>query len=657
MAAGPRRFIAPTYAVGVYFVVVGCGLAVLSYMREPLSGKEYQHGALAGLQLMFLASPFLLFSRFPLRFAVGAMGLAAGLWIFALATLVVIFFPLEAIATMLVHLTEAQRPAFLLAVTVVLQIGLHALIAGAVGAVLDLGVATIALASRSLARALARSALVGLGGASAILIALFPTTPEQWRFAPLTLDVRVTGSLLIVAAFVGFAAHRLAAPTEVPRDLLAGPRTRGWLPTSLIAIEVAWLSLAPQIAPRGFAPSRILIVADAAYSRLVRDGSTEAALADMEQRTGVATGVERILVIYRDPDGSRFASHHLALPDANYLVTIDGTVDETRLHYVQRFQLANSLIQIHNPGMYQPGRVGFAYWAAHHERNTFVTGIQSGESPQSACAELPTADFDGLSDESIPLSSLPFVIAERGSGVQSAQSVFAEVLRAPPTTEAWRRQIADDCAFFMATYAEPPLPELRVEASAGNEALADDGMTERFLAEAKARSGLDARGRAIVVRYAATPPGKYSASEFPGPTSMVLTVSPSLAPHQRRTAIIVQMVSFFISTKYGQADPLQLGYGIWAAQDPDDPFTDLDRSQARARSLCADRAKYPMDGTTIGGVYLASMPFFEAEYAGGVDSGQELLRASLTIGGHPDLEAWRVRVELGCEKVLRTGAL
>jgi hypothetical protein len=472
----------------------------------------------------------------------------------------------------------------------------------------------------------------------------------------LTLDPRATGSALLVAALVGVIAHRLVAPRDEPHDEFTSPRPARVLPAMLIGLEIVWIVLAPQVAPAGFQPPRLVIIADAAYSRVATDGSTQRALADMEQRTGVATGVERILVIYRDPDATRFASHHRRLPDASYLVTIDGTVDEERLHYVQRFQLANSLIQIHDHDMFQPGRVGFAYWAAHAERNSFVTGIRSGESPESTCSELLTADFDGLSDESIPLSSLPFVIAERSAGVAAAQALFADILRDAPTTDEWISRIEADCALFLAKYAEPPLPELRVEAAPPFQALATDGMTERFLADAKARSGLDARGRAIVVRYAPTPAGKSSVSDSDW-TTMTVTVSPTLTARQRRTHVIMHMTGFFVSTKFGNAEPLLSGYAAWVAQDPDDPFSDVPHSQARARTLCTDRVKYPMDGPTLGGMWLASAPFFAIEQVGGPAAAQELLRDWVEIGAKPDMEGWRELVDEICGRVLQTGAL
>jgi hypothetical protein len=656
MSPNAGRFVAWAYAVGVYFVVLGGGLAVLSYVREPLAGKEYLHGVLSGLQLVFLAAPFLFFSRFSLGVAVTAAALAAGFWLLALGTLLVLLHPLEAMAALLRNNGEELRPLIVFGTNVVLQIGLYVMVAGAVGAFLDLAAATAALARRGLARSLATSALVGAGGASAILIALLLSPQEHWRFAPLTLDVRLTGSAVIVAVLVGVVAHRLAALREAPREVLADRRPAGAVTALLIAVEIVWLGFAPHVAPDGLEPPRLLIVADSAYAYLASDGSTERALADMEQRTGVATGVERILVIYRDPDGSRFASRHRRLPDASYLVTIDGTVDEERLHYVQRFQLANSLIQIHQRDMFQPGRVGFAYWAAHAERNAFVHGIRSGVSPESACAELPTVDFDTSSDGSIPLSSLPFVIAERSSGVDAAQALFADIVRTPPTTDEWTDRIADDCELFIARFAEPPLPELRVEAGAGYTALMTDGMTERFFAEAKARSGLDARGRAIVVRYAPTPPGKPIVDDSDW-TTLTVTLSPALSAAQRRTAVMLYSAGWFITTRYGMAEPVRSAFADWVAQDPDNPFTDVVRSQARARTLCTDRAKYPMDGPTNGGMYLASAPFYAAERAGGVGAAQELMRATLTVGGQPDLDDWRERVEAICSRVLQSGTL
>lgn len=148
MSQGTGRFVAWAYALGVYLVLLGCGLAALSLARESLVGKEYLHGVLAGFQLVFLAAPFLLLAQFPPRFAVGAMVLSAALWLVALGTLLVLLFPLEAVAALLRNVSEPERPMVLVAAGVVLQIGLHILAAGGVSAFLDLPVATSALRGR-----------------------------------------------------------------------------------------------------------------------------------------------------------------------------------------------------------------------------------------------------------------------------------------------------------------------------------------------------------------------------------------------------------------------------------------------------------------------------------------------------------------------------
>src|SRR5258708_37806416 len=105
--------------------------------------------------------------------------------------------------------------------------------------------------------------------------------------------------------------------------------------------------------------------------------------------------------------------------------------------------MANSIIQVAEPGIYSPLRIGYAYWSAKYEFSPFVTGIHSGESPAAACADLPSVDVDELPDEAIELGSVPFVVAEREGGIEAAQRLFRSLVSEPLTAPGSTARLAD----------------------------------------------------------------------------------------------------------------------------------------------------------------------------------------------------------------------
>ena len=313
------RFSPVAYACATYFLTLGCALAALSVRLEPIISKEYLHGAVFGFLLMFLASPLLFFARLPARLAMRVALLALVLWTIAFATVVVLFFPLQTVGIWLISVSESGRSLAIALVFVLVAIGIHVLTSGAIQAILDYAVATFfvlrAGPSRDVARAFAIGAVpaVGIAAVAALQGAV------AWSSPPLTFDARLSGSIVIVGALVAAVAYASTAPPEARDDPFAARRQPPY--AYIAAAGIAWLLIAPLLAPNGFAPPRLAIYAAPAYASLAHDGITEHALAETEARMGLSAASDRILVLYREPDGTRFTSHHAFLPDSNILVS------------------------------------------------------------------------------------------------------------------------------------------------------------------------------------------------------------------------------------------------------------------------------------------------------------------------------------------------
>jgi len=407
------------------------------------------------------------------------------------------------------------------------------------------------------------------------------------------------------------------------------------------------------LAPNGFAPRRLAIYAAPAYASLAHDGITERALAETEERMGLSAASDRILVLYREPDGTRFTSHHAFLPDSNILVSIDGNADEARRRYVLHFQIGNGMLGNAIDDLAGPLRVGYSYWAARDLRSPFETGIQSGESPHAACGDLADTDLGTLADEAITLDSVPFVVAERESGVLAAQALFRSLTAAPFNVAEWTDRVSRACGVFLSRYAEPPGPAFRVE-STGVAFTIDDGIA-RMISSLEARTHMTARGRTIVVRYEPTlPNGQQSISEFPDAATVLVRVSSALSQPIRRASIAIQIAAAFVVIKYGNGyEPLRAGFASWASRDETNPFLPTGTPLMLPISVCGGRERYPLNGNTLGAGWLSSLPFVLAERDGGESAAQQLLRDITEIGGRLDMNAWSKRVDDGCAVFLR----
>lgn len=640
------RFLPSAYAVAIYLITLGIALIVLDYGREPIVGKEYLHGVLFGCLLMFLGSPLLFLARFPLRLAARASSIALVLWAYAFLTAIVLSFPLDTIGLLLERLPEQARPFGAGLAGLLVAIGVHVLISGAVTALLDLVIATVFLVRRGYVVALGRAALVGLLASAAVTTALFAQPAAAWRFPPLTLDPRISVGSVIVAMLVSALARPGSATADISAQISGGALSvRLGATTPWIAALIIWFAVAPLVAPHGWEPPALVVYATPGYEAFSTDDVTVRALRETEQRTGIAASDDRLLIIYRGPDGTRFTSRHSFYPDANVLISIDASVPPGRREYVLRFQIANSIIQVADPGIYSPLRIGYAYWSANYEFSPFVTGIHSGESPAAACADLPSTDVDALPDEAIELGSVPFVVAERQGGVDAAQRLFRSLLAEPLSAPVWSGRLADACSDFLAHYADPPLPELIAEPH--QPVGLPLGVSEMdILRNMKARTGMDGRGHTFVIRYAPLSGDRGSESTYPDDATVLIVISQNYGPAVQRMSIGQQLAAAFVTIKYGPQDPVRTGFAVWASPPEPDPLAF--KPAPPDAGLCAQRSKYPLDGGTTGAAYLASLPFVVAERDGGIQAAQRLLRETIARGGHVDVRAWDRQVAAAC---------
>jgi hypothetical protein len=632
-------------------LTLGCALAALSARLEPMIGKEYLHGSVFGFLLMFLASPLLFFARLPTRLAMRVALLALVLWTVAFATVLVLFFPLQTVGIWLISVSESDRPLAIALAFVLVAFGIHVLISGAVQSILDYVVATFFVLRAGPRRDVARAFAIGVVPAVVIAAVAASQGAVAWSSPPLTFDARLSGSIIIAGAFVAAVAYAKTAPPEARDDPFAARRQPPY--AYIAAAGIAWLLIAPLVAPNGFAPPRLAIYAAPAYASLAHDGITEHALAETEARMGLSAASDRILVLYRESDGTRFTSHHAFLPDSNILVSIDGNADDARRRYVLHFQIGNGMLGNAIDDLPGPLRVGYSYWAARDLRSPFETGIQSGGSPHAACGDLAETDLGTLADEAITLDSVPFVVAERESGVLAAQALFRSLTAVPFDVAEWTDRVTRACAVFLSRYADPPLPVFRIVPTALTFTF-DDGIAQ-IVASLEARTHLTGRGRTVVVRYEPSlPDGRQSISEFPDPGTVLVRVSSALPQSVRRANIAIQIAAAFIVIKYGNGyDTLRAGFASWASRDETNPFLAAGTAPMSSASVCAGRARYPLDGNTAGAGWLSSLPFVLAERDGGESAAQQLLRDIAEIGGRLDMNAWTKRVDDGCAVLLR----
>jgi hypothetical protein len=290
-------------------------------------------------------------------------------------------------------------------------------------------------------------------------------------------------------------------------------------------------------------------------------------------------------------------------------------------------------------------RNGYAYWSARNPFNPFLTGAASGFSPHAECRRLEQPSHDEYDRETSAIHSLPFVLAEMKEGIREARRVFDEARRSDPLV--WRERLRRDCATFLARYAGPELPEVSVDPAARG-ALTDE-VVRRSFEFVRTRTGLDAKGRPIVVRVG-TPPGGVQAHTAFTRERNLITVSPELSGARLDESLTYHMSGIFVTAHYAgegnEVEPVRSGFASWVSQQASNPFSSS-TSAVRGRQLCADRSYLDQPGTN-GAVWLSSVPFAVAERDGGTAAVRKLLHSTLSVPF--DREAWKTQVRVACER-------
>ena len=296
---------------------------------------------------------------------------------------------------------------------------------------------------------------------------------------------------------------------------------------------------------------------------------------------------------------------------------------------------------------------GFAYWASENTHNPFYSGTIGETSPRAACAAAPGITFgDRAPFFYYADASLPFVRAELTGGTQAARERFLALFDATADAltsdvlDDLHQRVADDCQWYLGMF--PPPQELFVEAPPGRPDLADLNQVQFAFNAMSQRTGLDARGHHFLVRYVNVVPGNFEVDiDNSDAGRSVIMMRADLAPELRFTDLRWEFASAFVGGLYGGPTIVQRGFATWAAQDARNPILS---GAAATRQLCSTVPQSELlTGQTNRAVYLASLPFVQAEKQGGPEAAQQLLREAFNV---PDLaRSWADRVSRACSAV------
>jgi hypothetical protein len=129
-------------------------------------------------------------------------------------------------------------------------------------------------------------------------------------------------------------------------------------------------------------------------------------------------------------------------------------------------------------------------------------------------------------------------------------------------------------------------------------------------------------------------------------------VHPTANDIVRRQALVFSFVTIFVTAHYGTVQPVLLGFSEWALIDPRNPFVDLS-DLGTALNVCRMRDQVDLtDFRVQASVWLAALPFVQAEREAGVPAAQALLREAMADPSTVQ-QLWRVRVDAACEEWLK----
>ena len=320
----------------------------------------------------------------------------------------------------------------------------------------------------------------------------------------MSLPASALGVLILVGAAVP-VARVLVAPRTSPAagTGFAEWNGRRWLLAPLVLGIALWAWQADRQLPEGLWEPTVTVESDVSG---VSDPTLPNDVLRLTQtRTGLRGNGERFVVRYgKDIVEAPYNARTRYLPDGRILIMLNSGLPADRQRNFLAYQFANDLIRLRFLGVEEVVAHGYAYWAANNNQNPFVVGISSGAAPAVACEASAHMRYESGEIFYSPLASLPFLVAEHRSGVAAAQDLLLEMVDSGEDIEDVRARVAAGCTTVLSGYVAPD--ELVIEAPSNRPDLADPTLPRAALAEAKTRSGLDALGAQVVVRYA-TPRG------------------------------------------------------------------------------------------------------------------------------------------------------
>lgn len=671
-----RRFAAALFACAVYSWGVGAVLIALAASREPVAGKVYLRGVEFGLELIALSWPLVV--SIPLAALVREKpapgqpllerALSASLggapersfvvsafvhWAFTFAVALVFLFPRQLLHPLLASVEglpqEVVGPAFGSLLLLALNMLFVAVAFGSLRT-LGLGVLLFARSSRT------ASYLLGVAGGGIVLLTLLLSKedPLLWLRPPATLGPDAIGTFFIAGLGVAFAASLEPVVLRDPAvPLEASPALDRVLATGamIVLAQLFWLSSAERVLPGGLLPPTIH----------ARDTQGRVAPADTEtvellRRLMVRTGLDAVGETFTIGTASSaelegFRSDRKRQADGSVVIRIDAQYSGDHARELLSFQLASMLAELRYWPLPTYIRAGYSFWASESHRSPF-RGDGAATNAAVTCGDVPRLDLHGrLANDWLAPSSLPFLLRERATGVTGAHQLLHEVSLA--SIPEWSDVLDDACAALLGDGSSGAMPAVAVEIVATPNGPPPDGFYERrILDEMKERAGLAEGLSRFVIRYGVLPPGRRSASTFPGLDTILVTVSAALPAELREQALRVHFVGDLVSARYGNAvEPFRSGYATWASRDPENPFVTGRPSPGgtTVAVLCDRAALEDLTRGTNATVWLSSLPFVDAERERGAEAARDLFRDAM----HAQMTVtdWNARVVASCARL------
>jgi len=330
---------------------------------------------------------------------------------------------------------------------------------------------------------------------------------------------------------------------------------------------------------------------------------------------------------------------------------LNSGMAEDQQRYSLGYQFANHLLRTRLAGIEQVVFDGYAFWSATHPRNPFIPSVSSRIGQAVACDSSTAMRLERGEVYYFPLASVPFVFAEQTDGVDGAHDLLLEIIERGDGAESIRARVAASCETMLAGYVAPA--ELVIEAPNDRPDLSDPTVALAALAEAKARSGLDAFGAQFVVRYATPRAGLSGDIDFSDPARPIIVLHPHMAEDEQRWVLVLYFVGSFVTLHLGEdVEPLRSGFASWASRDRTNPFLVGRYRNFTPQGVCdyLPQADFKRANTPAA-AWLSSLPFIFAERSGG-DAAARRLLLELFEQGPIDRDGWRERVRSDCARFL-----